>query len=304
MRWGAALWAALFLFILSAGVSSQVSAWFKKKELPPAAPQERSFYAAVGGTSPYRIYYKFKTDDSSAAGGAAQIDYKLVNENEAAGLYEAQRGGYVRFLDKEGYVLASDAFLTEEFQKTDFYGSVPVQKDRLLLIVSADAVAFREGEYERVFRRRQEAAEERKKEDDLLKAAMGESVPSAPAPEVPKLPVPASTEVTQAPPAVETPLPQAASAPPQLPAEGTIQAQPEEKESSQKKNETENSVTVPAAPAKIPREQEEIFERGGADNDAVRDVITEQEKAPPTQVEPSPSTIPEVSTEPAPQELK
>lgn len=310
---------ALFCFFLLPLCPAE--ALLKKSKIKKNSPQ-----TDVAQSYPYRVFFIIEpVSGSTSSKKWLEINYKLVNGSEVPGpIFPGTSGGKVRFLDKDGFVLAADFFLIEDFQKADFYSSLLVEKKRAGAIVSADVQPLREGELESLRRERAEKTEQREREDELYQMAVGRtSAPASPEPEKStqpaSSPVPAPAESAAVQPGAPAPSillpavsPEVSAAPssvpePKIPAPAPSQAASGAPDSPQQALEvpsvTQKQVTASPQPVKIPpsssdkKKDKDLLDLGGTTNDQIQDTLSELTKKPGTEIKESPSQIPGVSSE-------
>lgn len=97
----------------------------------------------------YRIVFSYDRKGIAKTGKApgskwVEFSYKYADfEEPPAQRFAGLGGGKVRFLDKDGFVLASDVFSIDDLIAGDTYGFLWVEENRARQIVSADAVMLR-----------------------------------------------------------------------------------------------------------------------------------------------------------------
>ncbi len=276
-----------FFFYLAFSSAAQAAFW--KKETPKIVKT-----TTVSDPAPYRVIYKSGAFSSKGGAGDSgkkwmELDYKIVDMGDVEGvLFQPQGGGQVRFMDKDGFVLAADLFLMEDFQKTDYYGSVLIERDRLEKIVKADAVVFREGELEKARKQKKEREQQKQDESKLYRLSAGKAAEGMP------------TSSASSPSLSTQPIPPPGPSPAENPQISQPVSAPGSSSSASKGEETENSVTVilPQVTMTPPqKEQDKILDLGGTTNEDIEETLSALEKTPPTQVAQSPSSIPGMDSE-------
>lgn len=323
----------LFLVSFLFTASRPAAALLKKEKIVKNSPP-----TDVAEIFPYRVFFIVEPSvkDPSSKKSWSEINYKLVNGKETPGpLFENVSGGKVRFLDKDGFVLAADFFLNEDFQGTDFYGTVIVENKRAATIVSADAQPLREGELETLRRERAEKEAQKRREEELLQKVISnssespgmgspsslESVPETLTENILQAEADSSPAIIQAqtnnaPDAKEGKVvretnpssPSLSSGQPQV---IILQAAKEVDEEGHQVVESTKIISEPAQEQKqaagpsqvvkiqpsLPDKKKELLDLGGATNDDIQATLDDMNKRPPTEVQESPSEIPGISSE-------
>ena len=115
--------------------------------------KQGSAKASFAETADYRILFSFsrrstQKDPENPKIRWVELSYKYADLEEPPGQrFAGLGGGKIRFLDSEGFVLASDVFSIQDLETGDTYGFLWVEENRARQIVNADAVPLRSDEF-------------------------------------------------------------------------------------------------------------------------------------------------------------
>lgn len=120
--------------------------------LPFKKSRQRGTKASIAETSDYRIIFSYahgstRKDPENPKVRWVELSYKYADLEEPPGQrFAGVGGGKVRFLDQDGFVLASDVFSIQDLESGDTYGFLGMEENRARQIVNADVVALRSDE--------------------------------------------------------------------------------------------------------------------------------------------------------------
>lgn len=226
----------------------------------------RNSSAILSETSQYRIVFAYESrirhdaEDSKIKWVELSYKYADLEAPPAQRLMESG-GGRIRFLDEDGFALASDVIRYADLESGDgdHYGFIWVEKKRAKKIVKADIVPLRP-------------------EEKLLLAP----VEAAPSPSPTPAPVPEPTP-PETPSPESTPSPEPSAVPEPVEEEIPVYNLPSP--------EPTPSVVVEESPSPSPTPPPPPLERGGASNEELEATLKDQQAGAPTFIPPSETKV-------------